>query len=453
MRRLAAGLAPVARLLRRPPTLRGRLALIAAAVAAVWVLVMTVGIDLVLVHQLDAQAADVLRARNEAAAATVSVDATGRVVVREPRNDEVLDTQIWVYQGNRVVEEPLRRRALRPAVESVVGRGERLADVEDTRLFARPVLSRGRQVGTIVSAVDLQPYANSAHLVVGGSVVLAILLLGSVYPITRIVIARALRPVADMSEQAARWSADDVRQRFGAGDRPQELARLSADLDGLLDRLAAVLRHERRLSAEISHELRTPLARIVAEVELLQREQRVPAAEVRSGLANVAGSAAQMEQILETLLATARSDSSSPPGRCLLAPVVRRAVELAALPAGLCVEVRDAPAPSTAGVDAAVAERILGPVLQNAGRHARTRITVESRLVPEAIEVVVADDGPGLGELGVAAFEPGVRGDPRHDGAGLGLALARRLARSAGGDITLVPSEVGAAFRIALPRG
>ena len=416
-------------------------------------LIMTVGVDLVLVDQLDAQAADVLRARTEAAAATVSVDPAGRVAVREPRSDEVLDTQIWVYEGDRVLEEPLRRQALRPAVESVVGRGERLTDVEDTRLFARPVLSHGHQVGTIVSAVDLQPYANSAHLVVGGSVVLAILLLGSVYPITRIVIARALRPVADMSEQAARWSADDVRQRFGGGARPQELARLSADLDGLLDRLAAVLRHERRLSAEISHELRTPLARIVAEVELLQREQRVPAAEIRSGLANVAGSAAQLEQILETLLATARSDSPTPPGRCLLAPVVHRAVELADLPAELRVDVRDGPEAATAGLDAAVAERILAPVLQNAGRHARTCITVDSRLALDAVEVIVADDGPGLGELGAAAFEPGVRGDARQDGAGLGLALARRLARSAGGDITIVPTDVGAAFRIALPRG
>ena len=438
----------------RARTLRGRLALIAAALSAVWVLAGTVGIDLVLLHQLDAQAADVLKARTEAAAATVSIDDAGRVRVREPRNDEVLDTQIWVYEGNRVLEEPLRRRALLSGVTSLVGRGQGFADVDDTRLYARPVLFAGRQVGTIVSAVDLHPYAKSAHLAVGGSVALAVVLLGSVYPITRVVIGRALRPVADMSEQAARWSADDVWQRFGEGARPQELARLSEDLDGLLDRLAAVLRHERRLSAEISHELRTPLARIVAEVELLQREATVPdAAEMRAGLANVAGGAAQMEQILETLLATARSDSSSPPGRCLLAPAVHRAVDLAELPARVHVDVLDAEPTAAAGLDAAIIDRILGPVLQNAGRHARGRITVESRTGPDGVEVVIGDDGPGLGRLGAAAFEPGVRGDDRHDGAGLGLSLARRLARSAGGDITILPSEGGAIFRVALPRG
>jgi signal transduction histidine kinase len=79
--------------------------------------------------------------------------------------------------------------------------------------------------------------------------------------------------------------------------------------------------------------------------------------------------------------------------------------------------------------------------------------------VPGGVEVTVADDGPGVPEaVGAAVFEPGRRADPAdgHDGAGLGLALARRLARAAGGDIELAPrtnGRGGAGFVVTLPAG
>jgi signal transduction histidine kinase len=107
-------------------------------------------------------------------------------------------------------------------------------------------------------------------------------------------------------------------------------------------------------------------------------------------------------------------------------------------------------------VSAAVAERILTPLLDNARRYAKLTITVDCAPVPGGVEVIVADDGPGVpGELGPAVFEPGRRADPAdgHDGAGLGLALARRLARAAGGDIELAATRTGACFVVTLPAG
>src|SRR5437868_11169455 len=68
-----------------------------------------------------------------------------------------------------------------------------------------------------------------------------------------------------MTRQAADWSEHDLDHRFALGAPHDELTELAATLDGLLDRLAASLRHERRFSAELSHELRTPLARVLAE--------------------------------------------------------------------------------------------------------------------------------------------------------------------------------------------
>ena len=439
----------------RPRTLRGQLALVATVVTALWVIVMTVAVDLLLVHQLDNQAGDVLRARVEAAATEVTVSPGGRLTITERPNDQVLDAGIWFYEGSTALESPARGGRLTPAVEELIGRGAVFRDVSGSRLYARPVLaSDGRQVGTVVAAVNLRPYTDGARLAVGGSIALAFLLLGSVYPVTRVAIGRALRPVADLSDQAARWSADDVSQRFGSKARPRELEDLAQDLDGLLDRLAAVLRHERQLSAEISHELRTPLTRMTAEIELLQRGRELNGGdgEPSEGLASVLSGATQMEQILETLLATARSESSAPPGRCRLNDAVRSAVAQTEVPHAIQVTVHDAEPAAMAGVDAAVLQRIIAPLLQNAVRHALSTVELVSSLGPEAVQVVVRDDGPGLGVLGEQAFEPGVTGAPEHGGAGLGLPLARRLARASGGDLNLLPVDSGAAFAVRLPR-
>ncbi|MEO6203943.1 MAG: ATP-binding protein [Mycobacteriales bacterium] len=431
-------------------TLRGRLALVATLVTAVWVIAMTVAVDVFLVHQLDNQAGDVLRARAEAASAEVRVSRDGRLSLTEPGGDDVLDAQIWVYEGALALEVPARVGRLTPAVETMLGRGSVLLDVKGSRLLARPVRAvDGRQVGTIVAAVNLRPYSSGARVAVGGSIALGVLLLGSVYPVTRFAVGRALRPVADLSDQAAKWSADDVSQRFGSRRRPQELEDLARDLDGLLDRLSAVLRHERQLSAEISHELRTPLSRMTAEVELLQREAQ--STDTDAGLSAVMASATQMEQILATLLATARSESTAPPGRCALEATVRRAADVVALPDGVLMTV-DGDSSLVAGVEPPVLERIIAPVLQNAARYATHRITVRCAGCDESVEVSIVDDGPGLGALGAEAFEPGVTGTADHDGAGLGLALARRLARAAGGDLVLDATDGGAAFRVILPK-
>jgi signal transduction histidine kinase len=424
-------------------TLRGRLALVAVLATAAWVLLATVAVDFVLVHQLRSQADDVLRARSDAALAAVEEDG--------PAIDQAeLESPVWVLVDGRVVRAPARRPQLQAQVLRLAANGGGFRDVDgpDVRLYAKPFATRDVR-GFVVSSVDLHPYTRSARLAVGGSAVLALVLVGGVYPITRQVVARALRPVTDMSDRAAQWSADDVTQRFGSSARPQELARLSRDLDGLLDRLAAVLRHEQQLSAEISHELRTPLSRIVAEVDLLQSTTR-PDPQTAAALAVVGASAAQMDGILETLLATARSTGTQAPGRCDVAAAVRLA--LAEVGPQDLVQLESA-AEGAAGVAEPVLVRTLVPVLQNAARFAHSRVDVSSESADDGLHILVRDDGPGLGELADTAFEPGVRGRADEDGAGLGLALSRRLARACGGDVTVRPSLSGAVLDVRVPAG
>jgi len=131
--------------------------------------------------------------------------------------------------------------------------------------------------GTLVAGISLKPYEQTEATALVDSVLLGAVLLVVVGFAAWWLLASALRPVGRMTEQAALWSERDLDRRFNLGPPHDELTRLGATLDGLLDRLGASLRHERRFSAELSHELRTPLARIIAEAELaLLRERKTP---------------------------------------------------------------------------------------------------------------------------------------------------------------------------------
>jgi signal transduction histidine kinase len=254
-----------------------------------------------------------------------------------------------------------------------------------------------------------------------------------------------------MAHQAARWSAHDVGQRFGEAPLPGELRDLAASLDSLLDRIAAVLRHEQQLAAELSHELRTPLAVVAAENELLREGRGSPEERARAHEV-IATTTDRMAELLDTLLAQAAQHVSDAPGRCAVAPVLRAAVAGAAT-RDLDVSVSAEPGLEV-GASAEVLERILAPVLGNAVRYAVHRITLTAARRTPGVVISVVDDGPGVAEqFWDQVFEPGQRADPDdgHAGAGLGLALARRLARASGGDLVLRGPGPGAEFEITLP--
>jgi signal transduction histidine kinase len=444
-------------------SLRSRLSWSASAVVAVWVLLLAVGANVLLGSALAGQADSVLQARAEATATTLAVTGDGTVTVVEGGNDRALDVGTWIIAGDGSVVEgpPGSSPELDRAAIGLAGRGRRTIDVGDdeaVRLFALPVREGGTQVATVVTSTSLAPYRQLARLALGGSVATALLLLAVVHLVLRANVGRALRPVQQMSEQAARWSAEDVDRRFGDQRRPAELTELAATLDGVLDRLSAVLRHEQRLTAELSHELRTPLARLRAEVDLA-RDRPSGAPAVTEGLTAIDAAAQDMQQIIETLLQAGRAGVRTAPGRCRPADAVAALLAAngatAPLPAGIDIAV-DVDPELVVGVDSAVLQRLLAPVLANALRYARTRVRVHGGRAPAGGVLVVDDDGPGVATSDVdRVFVPGWRADPAddHPGGGLGLALARRLATACGGSITCRSQDAGGRFEITLPLG
>jgi signal transduction histidine kinase len=440
-------------------SLRGRLAWSASAVVAVWVLLLAVGANVLLSSGLASQADSVLQARAEATATTLDVAPSGAVTVAEGRADQALDVGTWIFAGDGTLVEgpPGSSPQLDQAARQLAGRGRQTAqagNAEDPlRLLALPVTAGGAQVATVVTSTSLAPYRELQRLALGGSAAVAVLLLAVVHLVLRANVGRALRPVQQMSQQAARWIADDVDRRFDRESRPTELAELAATLDGVLDRLSAVLRHEQRLTNELSHELRTPLSRLRAEVELAQaRHPGDP--EVAAGLAAVVAAAADMQQIIETLLTSARAGTRSAPGRCRPAEAVAELLAVTASRPGVEISADIDPA-LTVGVDAAVLQRLLAPLLDNALRYARTSVTVRAERGADGVVLVVEDDGPGVAaEDADRVFRPGWRADPddEHPGGGLGLALAARLATASAGSVTCRPGA-GGRFEIRFPPG
>jgi signal transduction histidine kinase len=441
-----------------PATRRGirtRLLLAIAPILALALVAIVVVFNLLLRRSLDGSAADLARSRAAAALSTIQVR-NGHVTVVEDPGDAAIDADLWVFDGPRlVIAPPGQDRELTAAVRRLAT-SPKAADEsrEEGYIAVVPIERGGRRVGSVVAGVSIGPYKDTARIALVASVALAAALLLVLLIVARWTLRRALAPVRQMTREAERYGEREPRRRFLEGEPYDELTELAATLDRLLDRLAAGLRHEQQFSAELSHELRHPLARISAEAELALRRERTPE-DYRDALEAVARNAAQMRRTIDALLDAARLESDAPRGSSTVRDVAERAVDETRALAhehDLQVEV-EIPATLQVGVDGPYAERILAPLLENACVHARSAIRVSAARANGSVVVSVRDDGPGVSEDDVERiFLPGERGPGAPgNGAGLGLALARRLARAADGDVSCAPAPGGGVFEVRLP--
>ncbi len=438
--------------------IRRRLLLTVLAAVVLALVALVAGFNVLLGRTLDHDARDLVRSQAASVLATLRVG-NGRLSVGEAPDARTPDAYSWVFAGSRPLEQPHAPPAVDRAAAALTRGGARFIDLaaNDTRLYAQPVVDGGTRIGTVVAGISLAPYEQTRRTALIGSLVLGALVLLVVALAVRWLLGASLRPVVRMTRQAAAWSERDLDRRFALGEPHDELSELAATLDGLLDRLAASLRREQRFSAELSHELRTPLARVMAETELALRREREPG-EYRQALELIKRSAAQLTRTIDALVAAARHEAGFERGS---ADAYALAAEAATACADLAAERRvelDLNAPSTPiriAVEPSLGERILQPLLDNACRYAASRISVSIDRVDGVVRYTIDDDGEGVAdEERERIFEPGVRGNQgarSGDGAGLGLALARRLARSAHGEIEALARPGGGRFVVILP--
>ena len=435
--------------------LRGRLLVTVAGLIAIFLAVVTVGFNFVLDSRLDHDATDLARSRATSALQGLQV-VDGRLRAPEAPDTANLDRPVWIFAGGRAVERPRAAPALQREATRLVASPDATADVATMRLAGVPVNARGQRVGTVVAGVSLNPYHRSADVALVGSLALAAVLLAAGVLAARWLLAAGMRPVARMTTQAAEWSEHDLGRRFGLGPARDDLSRLAATLDGLLDRVASSLRREQGLTAEISHELRTPLSRLRARAQLAGREPGLPA-DQRAAWDAVVRGADDMARTLDALLAAARSQGERPGVSDAAAPAAAAAEACGRLAAERGVEVRvESPErPARVGASSELVERALNPLVEKACRYGRHAVTVSVHRDDGAVVYLVEDDGPGVSdEDRDRIFEPAVRGSAAQaggvPGTGLGLPLGRRLARAAGGEVSVLRGR-GGRFELRLP--
>jgi two-component system, OmpR family, sensor kinase len=436
---------------------RTRLLFVVLTAVSLGLVAATIGFNVLIASSTDSTEISRLRAHANEERALLGIQ-KGVPVPGDVAGDTLGEARTWIFAGTRLVQAPRVNPETMAAAVTLSTGPSRFHTLEDSheRLFSLPIRDHGKRIGTIVTGISLSPYDETKRNALLASLAFAASVLVISMGAAAWLLRSALLPVALMTQQAETWSEQDLDRRFGFDDPHDELTGLGYTLDRLLDRISASLRHERRFSAELSHELRTPLAKLTAEAELALRRPRTPE-EYRQALAGVHEHAQQIARIVDTLLAAARQEAS-PVGVADAADVAYAAADACrplADDLGVDVAISEEDGPVRVGVDPDLAERILHPVLDNACRYARSRVTVSLARSDGVVLFSVADDGPGVGAEEIdAIFEPAMRGEAgRRTGpsAGLGLALARRLARSAAGDVQAEASNGGGRFTVRLP--
>jgi two-component system, OmpR family, sensor kinase len=435
--------------------LKYRLVLAAVGAVALMLAAFTVVFNVVLDKRLSDDATNVAQSRVQAGFAVTNIE-DNKIKVEEPGSDNQLDERVWIYQGKRAVERAHAPDQVQAAVDRLASARKRtLEDVDNQRLLVRPITHEGKRIGAVVATVSLLPYRHSRQIVLIASLVLSLITLIAVGFVAHALVGRALRPVGEMTSQAADWSEHDVDRRFAMGPARDEISGLAATLDALLGRLSAALRHEKQLTAELAHELRTPLAQIRAETELALARER-PASELHEALEGVLRYTDRMTSVVNTLMAAAESQADTHAGTIDAREAAKQAIAAcaeSASEAGVSLIPETSAEPIEVDADPELTVALLVPLITNAIRYGHSNVRVSVSRDGESVAFRIVDDGPGLepDELD-SVFEPGVRGTAANGepGAGLGLTLARRLARVAGGDV-VVEDAAGGTFVARLP--
>ncbi|MFE6665075.1 sensor histidine kinase [Streptomyces sp. NPDC057697] len=272
---------------------------------------------------------------------------------------------------------------------------------------------------------------------------------------------RVLSPLGRITRTARRVAGTDLSRRIELDGPDDELKELADTFDEMLDRLERAFTAQQRFVGNASHELRTPLAinRTLLEVHL--SDPQAPPELKQLGKTLLATNE-RSEQLVEGLLLLARSDNQIVERKPVdLAEVASRAIDQTrgeAVERG--VEIRGERAPAVVQGNGVLLERIALNLVQNAVRYNVPEdgwVEVTTELQGGQALLVVSNTGPVVPAYEIDnLFEPFRRLRTERTGSdkgvGLGLSIARSVARAHGGRIIAEPREGGGlVMRVSLP--
>ena len=270
---------------------------------------------------------------------------------------------------------------------------------------------------------------------------------------------RLARPLEQLARAARRFGAGDTTARAEL-HRADEVGDVGRAFDEMADRTATVLHSQRQLMGDVSHELRTPLARIRVALELAA-EDPVAAKDV---LADVGADLDEIDHLINDILTTARLDSEhvrldrEPTS---VTELIDRAARrfISRHPGRRLERPADGRGDRALQCDPVLLRRALDNLLDNAAKYSDVGTPVTLAVEPNGSSLAfeIVDRGIGMSPTELdRAFTPFWRADGsrarKSGGVGLGLALARRIARAHGGDVTLAsrPGQ-GTTARLEVP--
>ena len=274
---------------------------------------------------------------------------------------------------------------------------------------------------------------------------------------------RTLAPLQRLGATARRLGRGDLSQRAETAG-PSEIRQMAHSFNAMASELEEAERHRRNLTADIAHELRTPLSNIQGYLEVIKDGLIQPAPET---IGTIHSQALHLSRLVEDLRLLAQVEagglelqlSKARIGELLQSSI--EAVRPRAEAKEVALSLSTDPALPEVDLDPTRVAQVVGNLLENAITHTPQggRVMVSAHVAADAVEVAVADTGPGIAPEDLPRlFDRFYRVDPSRSrntgGSGLGLTIARRLVEAHGGSIE-AESAVGqgSRFTFRLPTG
>lgn len=274
---------------------------------------------------------------------------------------------------------------------------------------------------------------------------------------TYLLVRRSLKSVDEIRTRVADITTSDLTERVPVPDRDDEISALAVTMNEMLARIEAGHAAQQRFVGDASHELRSPLTTIISALEVALAHPELLNAELASG--TLIPEAQRMKALVDDLLLLARADErklNPRQGDVDVDDLVAEQVERVRRETDL--EVRSDIHPARLTGDAEALSRVMRNLLDNAARHAVSRLAVTVRARSGDVVVTVADDGTGIPPADrERVFDRFVRLDADRSrsagGTGLGLSIVREVVVAHAGSVSIGhgPDGRGAMVRVQLP--
>lgn len=332
--------------------------------------------------------------------------------------------------------------------------GTYLSPHGQVRYLASPVaVVEGSAPAVYVTAIDLDAEDSQLRSAIATFGVAGLLVLVAVGVVGWLVAGRLLEPISVLAATAAEITATDRRARIPVSGN-DDVSRLTENFNRMLDRLDAALTGQRQLLEDVRHELRTPITIVRGHLELLQSGRETNLQRVTEIAISELDRMTRLIEGIESL-----ADAQSTVLELAEVDVAQLTRDIVTAAEGISGHewAAGAVADSRLTMDRSRITQAWLQLVLNAAQHspAGSRIEIGSTDLPEAVELWVADSGPGVPEQARARIferfgrvETG-RGD---SGSGLGLAIVSALMKAHGGSVTLSSDAGGSRFALLVPR-